>query len=163
MKYLLIGSVIILALFGSGCSLGYRKSVGDAEEAFVQHREAYQALAEAALAAPRLPGQNRNTVLDWHDPAFDSLDTTPPFGSAVVPPEGTAPRWVEIEIYTYGMAVSGRTVGLAYFEGGRAPEFPPGSYRGVVEDCGELDSAANRRAFSYCPLGDGWYAFRHSF
>lgn len=163
MKFLIAGPIIVLALFANGCSLGYRKSVRDVEEVFVQHRAAYQALAEAALAAPRLPGENRNTRLDWHDPAFDGLDTTPPFRSASVPPEGTEPRWVEIEIYTYGMAVSGRIVGLAFFEDGTVPEFPSGGYRGVVEDCDDLDSAENRAAYSYCPLGDGWYAFRHSF
>lgn len=152
---LLAGLVVLL----SSCSAFYSASVTEGEALFERHRDAYQAVADAVIAEPR----PRRYLRDH--PLFDDIRPKPRFRYAsAYPADGSPPTAAYINLYAYGLSISGRTVSLLYLREGE-PE-GEGFHTRVFETCAEAEAAFetgnNRLRLAYCALGDGWYAVRES-
>lgn len=148
-----------LPLALGGCA-ERRASVTDAEALFARHREAYQDIAGRVIDAPPDSAQG----YDRRNQVFEGIDALPPFESVNIWDEDGA-RSVRIGLYSYGMAVSGRIVGLAYYADGD-PADEAESWTRYTEDCDTLDAAfeaGERIRVGYCRLAENWYAFRYSF
>lgn len=79
-------------------------------------------------------------------------------------PDG--PDAIDVVLGRYGLAVSGKVVGLIFFEDA-VPEALSGSGIKVFDDCDERATRwlrdSHKRSFSdaYCRVDDNWYAYEH--
>ncbi|MEN0652940.1 MULTISPECIES: hypothetical protein [Hyphobacterium] len=155
--------IAVLGLLTAGlsaCGDTYRASVWDAEVMFRHHRDAYQIVVDRVMEAPT----EDHRGYERGDRIFDGIPLSAGFETVSFSDDGNT-RSVRIGLYSYGMAVSGRIVGLAYYvEGDPAGE--SGADVRVFEDCQALEAAYESDELirvGYCRLAENWFAFRYSF
>lgn len=157
-----VRSACVLGLaIAAGCS-EQRASVTDVEQLYSRYPEAYAAVVEATLTRPREEGlPRRNSAL------FDDIETLPPFRWTGIRSEGEGSRYVLIVTHSYGMSVSGREVGLAFFvDGEPQDETVPEFTQRVFDTCAGMEAAyaaGEQASLGYCAIGGRWYAFQYSF
>ncbi|MBI1236424.1 MAG: hypothetical protein GC188_07045 [Alphaproteobacteria bacterium] len=149
--------IIVLVVALSSCSAFYSASVMEAEALFERHREAYQAIADTALAAPRREPYSRTHSI------FRDIHPLPRFRYAQAwNPDGSRPSSTYINLYAYGLSISGRTVGLVFFREGVPGDFSTSEHVQIFDSCDDAEAAfeteGSRLRMAYCTLGDGWYA-----
>tara|TARA_R110002072_G_scaffold57328_1_gene147567 strand:- start:35 stop:538 length:504 start_codon:yes stop_codon:yes gene_type:complete len=167
MKIRTLAALACLIAVTVGCYPKGSASVPDVKELFDSNRDAYVAVLNAALAAPTPRNTDTNTIYRRNSAVFETVVPLPPFLGVSLPPTNSVSRPVTIDIFAYGMAVSGRTVGLAYFEHEIPDPDALGSSVQILQSCDALDTQDQDNTiyydWVYCELDSGWYAFRHSF
>lgn len=153
--------VVSLTCLLASCGQPGRMSLTEAEAQFHADRTAFESIAESA----RSRWDDQVDILARDHPAFSHLPNSVRFER--VRPYGfrESTHGVEIVLAYYGLAVSGRTVGLVHLPS-EALELEDTDDQRLFGSCSDAQTWMQTHHASlqiaYCPIADGWYAFQIS-
>lgn len=154
--------VAFLAMSLCGCiPEPFRKSLTDVEAMFNADPAAYERLIEILLDVD--VGEHR---LIYPQDVPDGRPGGPRFRHASVYDDPTGAAGIDLTLHEYGLSVSGRTVGLAFFDRGGPTDRGDEDVLRVFETCEAAEAWYEEEQLSlqvaFCPLAPGWYAFQVS-